>query len=157
MKPQHVSCGCPCDRDLAVTSGLGVQLLLPMQSLTYISGPPCSGKTVACKCLVVRFPDLSYVVGDNYWIQTDGLGFDQRVARTNEMIIQDLKAMRNDRVLLEWVPAFGTFRDDLKDICETHRRAFNQIVLYARTEELRKRKRERDGDEGVVELDASHF
>jgi GNAT superfamily N-acetyltransferase len=41
---------------------------LSTHSLTYISGPPCSGKSVACESLLGAFPDLKHVVGDKYWI-----------------------------------------------------------------------------------------
>ena len=128
-----------------------------MQSLTYISGPPCSGKTVACQSLLRAFPDLSYVIGDKYWIQNEGMGFGERVARTNEMIIQDLSTMTQDHLLLEWVPASGGFRDSLRNMCESQERAFNQIVIYADAEELKRRKMARDGDGDIVAPDPRRF
>ena len=65
--------------------------------------------------------------------------------------------MTQEHLLLEWVPASGSFRDSLKDICESQGRTFNQIVLYADSGELRKRKMARDGDEDIVELDTDRF
>ena len=76
-----------------------------MQSLTYISGPSCSGKSVACESLLGAFPVLLHVAGDKYWIRNEGIYFMERVARTNETIVQDLSAMMQDHILLEWVPA----------------------------------------------------
>ena len=85
------------------------------------------------------------------------MGFEERVARTNEMIIQDLSASTQEHLLLEWVPASGSFRNSLLDICESQGRTFNQIVIYADAGELRKRKMARDGDEDIDESDARRF
>jgi hypothetical protein len=126
-------------------------------SLTYISGPPCSGKSVVCQSFLEDFPELVCISGDTYWMQNDGMSFRERVLQTNELILQDLRKRTEGRLLLEWVPATGSFRESLQGICASQGRSFHQIILYADADELKKRKRARDGDEDIVEPAPEEF
>ena len=128
-----------------------------MQSLTYISGPPCSGKSVVCRSLMKAFSGLKLITGDNYWNRNTGLSFEERTLRTNEMILQDILSMTQPHLLLEWVPASDVFCNRLRDVCLIQDRSFNHLVLYAQPNELRKRKLARDGDEDIVEPNVRLF
>lgn len=128
--------------------------VLPKQ-LIYVSGPPCAGKSSLCKALVKEVIDLHYILGDDYWNLNNGYDFSERSKKTNEDILSSLKNMTSNLLLLEWVPSYGPFVENLKSICEVMGFEFTHIIIYAPREVLERRKLERDGnmDLGPLNLD----
>ncbi len=89
------------------------------------------------------------MTGDRYWLRNDGQTFEDRVASTNRMILDDIQSLTDPLLLLEWVPSSGCFVDELKLWCSSHDRVLSHIVMCADVEVLKARKMKRDGDDDI--------
>lgn len=123
--------------------------------LLYISGPPCAGKSTVSKALLRELKSTQYILGDNVWTQNEQHDFIERIEKTNQDIISSIQMMTSNKVLLEWVPSFGQFIENLRSICEIKEYEFIHIVITAPKDVLEIRKFNRDGniDLGPVDLD----
>lgn len=120
-----------------------------MKTCTYISGPPCVGKSTVAKAVLQSIPEIEYIRGDDYWIKHPGIPFMERAALVNQSILASLRVSSSQHVLCEWVPSQGEFLTQLHDMCISADRRFLHVILTAPLSILRMRKRERDGDEDL--------
>lgn len=120
-----------------------------MRTLTYVSGPPCVGKSAVVINVQRSLCEIKYVRGDDCWNRYSGLSFDERLARTNQCILESVRSSVAQDILCEWVPCQGQFVNDLHEIAVATGRRFLQVVLTAPVAVLKRRKLERDGDEDI--------
>jgi hypothetical protein len=120
-----------------------------MKTCTYISGPPCVGKSTVTMAVQHSVPGIQLVRGDDYWTKFSVLPFEERVAKVNQSILAALRDSASSDVLCEWVPCRGPFVAQLHDICASLNRRFLHVALTAPVPVLKGRKRTRDGDEDV--------
>lgn len=123
----------------------------------YVSGPPCGGKTSVCKEIIKNRQQYKYVLGDDYWIKNSQLDFVSRLQATNRHILSSIKDNLSTAILLEWVPSYGTFVDDLKNYCKKENYDFVHILIYAPLEVLEKRKLKRDGNMDLGPIDINQY
>lgn len=126
-----------------------------MRNFIYISGPPCAGKSSVTNKLNERNINYKMILGDNFWIKHSLLDFKNRVEVTNREILSSVEEIK-DSTLLEWVPSYGSFVEELKRIVKSKSFNFVHILVYAPVEILKERKYIRDGDMdlGPIDLDA---
>jgi adenylylsulfate kinase-like enzyme len=126
-----------------------------VKQLIYISGPPCAGKSTVSKELIRRLSSIEYILGDDFWMQNEHYNFDVRLKKTNQNIVARVENIALSNILLEWVPSYGPFVDNIKNITNNLKYEFIHIVITAPKEVLEKRKLMRDGDSdlGPIDLD----
>ena len=120
-----------------------------MKTCTYISGPPCAGKSTAATGIQQSVPEIQHVRGDDCWTMYPDLAFDERVAKVNQYILASVRNSASADVICEWVPCQGLFVAQLHNICVSTGRQFLQVILTAPAPVLKRRKQERDGDEDI--------
>jgi len=127
------------------------------KQLIYVSGPPCAGKSSICLEIVKTNHSRKYILGDEHWILNVHDDFPTRVEKTNQAILSSIKENNKERIILEWVPSFGSFVESLKYICKTKEYDFIHIVIYAPKKILEQRKLERDGDMDLGLIDIEKY
>ena len=120
-----------------------------MRTLTYISGPPCAGKSTVATSVGLSIPTIEHIRGDRFWLMYPDLPFEERVSVVNRQILMALEGSDSQNILCEWVPCRGAFVRELKDICISLDRCLLHVALTAPLDVLKRRKKERDGDEDV--------
>jgi len=127
------------------------------KSLLYVSGPPCAGKSSVSKALVALDIDLDYIYGDDAWSQYPDMDFNDRLAQTNEDLLRRLKSLSSPPLLLEWVPSYGSFVDQMKMICHERDIDFHHMVLTAPRPVLEARKMKRDNNKDLGPLNLRSY
>lgn len=120
-----------------------------MRTLTYISGPPCSGKSTVAASVGLSIPTIELIRGDRFWLMYPDLPFEERVSVVNRHILMALEGSDSQNVLCEWVPRRGAFVRELKDICISRDRHLLHVALTTPLDVLKRRRMERDGDEDI--------
>ena len=124
-----------------------------MNTLLYISGPSCSGKTTLREMIGAQYPVDEFVIGDEHWVRFPEHAFDERVRLANASILEAAGMARGALIVCEWVPTAGPFVDAIRNGCERRGVRFLQVALSADAHVLRRRKVLRDGDSDTDESD----
>jgi hypothetical protein len=112
----------------------------------YVCGPPCSGKSTLVQILRKKHGFTAYINGDSHWITFQKLSFNERVQKTNQLILEDISTLKPDTAIIEWVPWNGPFVVSLFDIAKSIGRTVYQVILTAEESLLHSRKQARDGN-----------
>ncbi len=125
------------------------------KKLIYVSGPSCSGKSTFCEELVKKVSIDKCLLGDDFWTENNQEDFFDRLQATNDDILSNLETTSSTTVLVEWVPSYGGFVEQLSSVCNDLNYQLIHILLYAPKEVLEQRKFERDGncDLGPVNIE----
>jgi len=117
-----------------------------VRTCTYISGPPCAGKSTVAGHVLRQLPGLQHLVGDRFWVARPDLPFPERVDFVNRSLLDALRDASGSDVLCEWVPCTGEFVAAFHQVCVDAARCLIHVIVTAPEAVRRERKLRRDGD-----------
>lgn len=120
-----------------------------METCTYISGPPCAGKSTVARQLLESIQGLTHLPGDPYWVRHSDLDFGDRAAAVEQCLLAALRDSGAGDILCEWVPCRGPFVAQLHHQCASAGGRFYHVILTAPLPVLKRRKLARDGNDDL--------